>query len=179
MITKQECMVLLSDLPLYICSEIIEKVSLSGDVAVTNEKKKSNTILAKYKRRPFNERDITLNQFFNNIKNRNNKRNKNQKLIIPHYTSGKTAHIFPPTEDYARSMLMIYKPWWGDNHFANTCDYTKEFYEFISSNAPHSLKMGFFHAQKVHQDRFCLETVSKPANIKNDEIEEDDQDIFC
>ncbi len=48
-------MVLLSDLPLYICSEIIEKVSLSGDVAVTNEKKESNTILAKYKRRPFNE----------------------------------------------------------------------------------------------------------------------------
>ncbi len=73
---------------------------------------------------------------------------------------------------------MIYKPWWGDNHFANTCDYTKEFYEFISSNAPDSLKMGFFHAQKVHQDRFRSETVSKPTNIKNDEMNEDDQDIF-
>ncbi len=75
-------------------------------------------------------------------------------------------------------MLMIYKPWWGDNHFSNTCDYTKEFYEFISSNAPDSLKMGFFHAQKVHQDRFPSETVSKPANNKNDEMDEDDQDIF-
>ena len=39
MITKQECMVLLSDLPLYICSEIIEKVNLSDDVAVTKEKR--------------------------------------------------------------------------------------------------------------------------------------------
>ncbi len=37
MITKQECMVLLSDLPLCICSDIIQKVSLNGDVAVTQK----------------------------------------------------------------------------------------------------------------------------------------------
>ncbi len=37
MITKQECMVLLGDLPLYICFDVIQKVSLSGDVAFTEE----------------------------------------------------------------------------------------------------------------------------------------------
>ncbi len=73
MITKQECMVLLSDLPLYICSDIIQKVSLSGDVAVTQEKQASNTILSQYKRRPFIQRSLSLHEFFHQLKNDNNR----------------------------------------------------------------------------------------------------------
>ncbi len=73
---------------------------------------------------------------------------------------------------------MIHKPWWGENNFSKTSDYTKEFYEYISSDAPDSLKMGFFHAQKVHQDRFRTETVSKTTTIRDDDMNEDDQDIF-
>ncbi len=73
MITKQEFMVLLSDVPLYICSDIVQKVSLSGYVAVTKEKQKSNTILSQYKKQPFNKRLLSLHEFFHQLKNDNNR----------------------------------------------------------------------------------------------------------
>ncbi len=98
------------------------------------------------------------------------------KTYIIRYTDA--ARIFPPTKDYARIMLMIHKPWWGDNDFSKSCDYTKEFYEFISKDASDSLKMGFYHAKKVHEDRYHSETVIKVTTIKDDEMDKEYYDIF-
>ena len=38
--------------------------------------------------------------------------------------------------------------------------------------------MGLFYAQKVHQDRFWTETISKKTTIGDDDIDEEYQDIF-
>ena len=41
------------------------------------------------------------------------KNGKDGKLIIPHYVGGKRFPVFPPTKDYAQSVLLLYKPWVG------------------------------------------------------------------
>ncbi len=38
--------------------------------------------------------------------------------------------------------------------------------------------MGFYHVQKVHEDQFHSETVIKATKIRDDEMDDEDHDIF-
>ena len=77
----------LGKLPMVICSETIETVSLSGASRLQLEPNFSNnTFFAKYKNRVGNE-NLSLHQYFHYIKN-DTQRSSSQKEIVPHYVGG-------------------------------------------------------------------------------------------
>ncbi len=59
MITKQECMILLGCLDLVLCSESIDKVSISGNVNITKTKKTQHIIIKIQIKRFINEKFIS------------------------------------------------------------------------------------------------------------------------
>ena len=42
------------------------------------------------------------------------KQNKGKSIVIPHFVGGQTWATFPITDEYAKHVLMCYKPWEGD-----------------------------------------------------------------
>ena len=91
MITKQECMILLGCLDLVLCSESIDKVSISGNVNITKNKK-TNTLLSKYKSRDLSMKNLSLHEFFHRTKNGSQSRAKKLFLIMLVHTQ----HTFIP-----------------------------------------------------------------------------------
>jgi hypothetical protein len=127
MISKQENMVHLAGLDLHLCSEIIDTVSVSGGYRLSedNHVSKGNTLLKHYGSRKDN-----LDQSFDGDLVSSRKKSRWGKTIIPHYVGGKTFPVYPPTKEYARSVLLLYKPWIG-TFIEEGRDFVEEFNEFI------------------------------------------------
>ena len=109
LISKQEAMVQIAQLRLFHCSETIETHSLSGYRKLTVQNCVSNaTLLAKYARRPQNQENLSLNEFFYV-----NKRIPTDAPIhcIPHFVGASSKPKYPVDEDYARSILMVHRHW--------------------------------------------------------------------
>ena len=142
-IPKQECMVLLSGLPLVSCTEKIETVSISGYNKVS--KKDSNTIITRYRNRPTKMHHLSLHEYFFETH-----KNKPEKYI-PHYVGSSTTPKFPITESYARCMLILHKPWSGSSRQI-TGGKLEEFLEFLgSSKCPQSVKLACARAEERYK----------------------------
>lgn len=101
-ISKQECMVQLSNLDLSLCSEIIQTVSISGSYKLTDTTTEYGTsFFHKYKTRTGMEH-LSLDEYFHTCKN--NHGDGNRKTVIPHYVGGCSIPVFPATPQYARSV---------------------------------------------------------------------------
>ncbi len=177
MITKQECMVLLAQLPLVISTEMFEKVRLSGDVKITTMNKSSKTILQQYKNRKYENEKDSLHQFF--YKSMKTKAEKCKRDIIPHYVGANVKAIYPPTLNYARSMLFIHQHWRG-SQIGNSSNYIDLFNEFIKSpNCPKSLLLSYDRARMKHAQRFIhQEQIANETSIRDDEMLQEDYDLL-
>lgn len=110
MVSKQEATVQLGNLKLWICSDTIERVSLSNGYKLTNSKSSNNasSIISRYARRmktcpgPLQEtyKKMSLDDYFHLLKN--TKSSKSANFIIPHYVGAKCAPTYPVTPEYAR-----------------------------------------------------------------------------
>ena len=82
-ITKQEAMCQVGKLPLVICSESIDTISLSGVVRVKEtESYNCKTLISRYSTRTMHL-DKSLHEYFHITKNHNPK-----KEFVPHYVGG-------------------------------------------------------------------------------------------
>jgi GTPase SAR1 family protein len=145
MISKQENMVHLAGLDLHLCSETIETVSISGSYRLCEDShvSKANSVLKRYGSRKDNF-DISFDDYYNLSRNQN----KNKKMIIPHYVGGKSLPMYPPTKDYARSVLLLYKPWIG-MFIEEGRNFLKEFNDFItSSSCPTKVQVSYRRIQQ-------------------------------
>ena len=115
LVSKQEAMVLLAELPLTDCTEGIETVSINNSKKLTkkDQKKPDNRIVSKYGRRPATMEDWSLYDFFVWDKNVNPQRpmSRNNKFIIPNFIGLSGAPRYPVTESYARHTLIVHRPW--------------------------------------------------------------------
>ena len=137
-------MVLLSGLPLVSCSEKIVTVSISGYNKVS--KKSSTTIVSKYRNRPMEMRHLSLHEYFHELH-----KDKTPKHI-PHYVGSSTTPRFPFTEAFARSMLIIHKPWTGSTNCSGMSK-VEELQEFLATeNCPKSLKLACARAEERHKN---------------------------
>jgi len=111
-ISKQECMCHLAKLDLVLCSESIETVSISGEYRLCTPGESKSSFLAKYAKRDTAKwNDMSLHQYFHHIKNWSAPRLSNsQKCIIPHYVGARSVPRYPPTEGYAKSVLILHVP---------------------------------------------------------------------
>ena len=104
-------MVQIGQLDLYNCSETIETHSLSGyrrleETGSTNFA--GTTLLAKYANRGISHKNLSLYEFFFATKA---KPDIARKKYIPHFVGASSTPVYPITESYALSMLILHRPW--------------------------------------------------------------------
>lgn len=131
-ISKQEAMVLLADLDLVYCTEIIQSVSISNSkqVSVTDENKSSKkTFLQEYRDRDVSHENLSFHRYFHLTKNHSDVRG-NRKYIVPHFVGSNGTPRYPVTDDYARHTLIVYRPW---RTYPKDLNWKEEFEEFIHS----------------------------------------------
>ena len=139
---KQECMVHLVGLPLFLCSECVDRVSISRSYKLGSGDyvSKANCYLRRYATRTYSL-DLGFNAYYHSTQNMNSR--VGVKLIIPHYLGGKSVPVYPPTDEYARSVLFLYKPWHGSFQETDR-SYLLEFKKFIiSEECPLKVKIAY------------------------------------
>jgi hypothetical protein len=122
-ISKQEAMCLLAQLPLVLCSERIEPVSLSHSSRICNqiEAKKEKTLedtswVTKNEWRTGNS-TLCFHHYVTGKMNR--KKIRTSKESLPHYTGSMQFCSFPTLETYCYQVLLAYKPWSKSNPLSN------------------------------------------------------------
>jgi hypothetical protein len=160
----------LAKLDLFLCSESIETVSISGEYRLCTSGEAKSSFLTKYaKRDPTKYNEMSLDQYFHYIKNSSSSRlHSSHKCIIPHYVGAKSVPTFPITEGYARSVLIMHVPW--TNTFDEQTEprnYIKEFEIFLKSPlCPISIQVGYKRAKaRYEQKTQFVEPTGRKDNI--------------
>ena len=75
------------------------------------------------------------------------------RKIVPHFTGTNNKPVFPATETYARTMLLLHKPW--KNNFETTGrNFIQEFLKYIKSEScPSELKIQYSRAEQAYKER--------------------------
>ena len=171
-ISKQECMVELSNLPLVISSEDIENVNISGAMRITTTNKciREKTLISKYQKLDNTIEHISLCEFFH--KEQANK--NNTRTIIPHFVGMSSSPTYPVTIAYARATLIIHMPWrepifhmMSDTECINTFEY------FMNSDTmPRSVKLAYNKERcRYYENTTYLEPIQKLECYDNNEHE--------
>ena len=95
-------------------------------------------------------KEMSLHQYFHHIKNPDtSKLHSNRKCIIPHYVGARSVPTYPPTEGYAKSVLILHVPWRNTFNEQDTSrNYVKEFESFLKSGlCPMSVQVGYESCQ--------------------------------
>ena len=127
LIPKTEATVLLTNLDLSTCSEYIETISISNSRKLTlNTLPTPTNFLQRYKHRPTNYEQLSLHAYYQHYR----KTIKNDKPSIPHYVGVAGTPVYPVSEEYARHVLIVYKPW---RTYPTGTNWKEEFESFIRS----------------------------------------------
>ena len=107
-VSKQECMVLLTEITLVQCSENINTINISNSKMLKQTINKSDnmSVISIVEK---NENDHSFAQFLHENLLTTDKDGK--ETVIPHYVGLNCRPTYPITIDYARSTLIINKPW--------------------------------------------------------------------
>jgi len=181
LISKQEAMVLLADLPLTTCSDTIESVSISNSFQISSISSEvtNKTFLKQYKTRPSKYHNMSLIEYFDFIKNKSKKPAKNKRRhIIPHFVGINGSPKFPVTQNYAKHTLIVYKPWHSD--YPDGMDWIPEFNNFINSpDCPHSARLPYDRIMQRYYDKMMFyEPVSKDVDHSGNPVSATDAELL-
>ena len=152
-VSKQECMVHLNQMPLYQCSEIIQTVSISGAYRIDPRNSKGQSFYDQYSKRTVEHYGKSMDEYFHFKKN-----NNNNKTVIPHFVGGKNTPCYPPTESYAKSTMITYFPWHGKFEIEGR-NFIEEFNKIIlHPTCPKKVKIPF--------ERIKHRVISKTVHIE-------------
>ena len=88
--------------------------------------------------------ELSLDDYYFWWKSETKTQQKNSVDVIPHYVGGSCVPVYPPTQAYARSILLIYKPWSGKFDDEKERDFLVEFNQFmLSDSCPLKVKVPF------------------------------------
>jgi hypothetical protein len=174
LISKQEAMVQLAGLDLFLCSEMITNVSLSGYYKIATAGEGKTTFLAKYANRDLSRREVlqqSLHTYFLDTQGWHEKQNKHS---IPHFTGASCTPVYPPTAEYARAVLLTHRPWHTKFEVENR-DFLHEFWTFIQSPiCPSVVKVPFFQVYMRHlRKKSYVEPTSNAEGISYEEFAQD------
>jgi hypothetical protein len=178
-ISKQECMVMLVDLDLVLCSETIENVSISNAMSVRafeegNTALKKGNFRKEYRQRK-GEHNLSLHQYY--MKYRSGRVNGKEK--IPHYVGVYGQPSYPVNEAYAKKILTIHKPWRNKNEQRDR-DWVQEFNDFIySSQCPDSVRIAYNRTRlRYLQNMTGYEPTAEEKRSSCDIIAHEDEEII-
>ena len=186
-ISKAEASCYMLNLPLYECTETFEAVSLSSYKKVLkshrsqprNNNNSKQSHIARYSTRSETHMHLSLHDF---VEKEVNKKNKNGNIVIPYATGFGGYPTFPISSSYAKSALLMHKPWSKDNH-PSYMNGTREemitaFHQFIESNeCPITLAMSFEIARENHNRRLREKECANDEDINPYAPDENTTDI--
>ena len=149
-ISKQEAMVLLAELPLTASTEAVEMITInnSAKLGTSGEKKKDNRFVSQYTEHPVEPEPLSPYDYFLYQKNNGKEGQKGQKYIIPNFVGFGGTPRFPVTEAYARHTIIVYTPW---REYTTNRDWLAEFKIFINSGkCPASYQMAYDRVMLRH-----------------------------
>jgi hypothetical protein len=156
-------MCLLGQLPLILCSERIEPVSLSPSIRISNKKEATTDIKVEDTSWVMEQRTGNSTVCFHHYVTgeMNHKKAKTSKVILPHYTGSIQFFSFPISESYCYQVLLAYKPWSNLNPLSNKHDgtYRDQFLEVTSSTiCPQTILLAYERAirRKLQEDKWIL-----------------------
>lgn len=184
--SKQEAVCLLGKLPLLICSESIETISLSSVSRVSSGYDTTyKTLIAKYNNRK-DHHDKSLHQFFHLTKNANKPTN-NKRELVPHYVGGGGQPTYPISKSFARVEMLKHIPWSEHKPLPELNDLTTIplFEKFLkSSHCPLSVSISVERAKhKVEMRRKGIKEPTSDEPLEQmhnaDNMDEDTEHLLC
>jgi len=176
LISKQEAVVLLAGLELVSCSETIESVSISNSKVIRDSSGAgtTKTFVERYAKRPSEFEDASMLDYFRIIKK---KYYDHQKTIIPHFVGISGRPCYPVSDDYAKHVLVVYRPW---RTYPTRCDWQLEFDNFIRSpQCPKSAQMTYQRVLRRYIDGTThLEQSSGRVDHSGNDISPEDQELL-
>ena len=180
-ISKQECVLEIARLPLTFCSEEFVEVRANGYYRIVSEANKKDTlntsgknILTKYATRDKEDENMSLSNFFYNRTNSENK--------ILHITGLNGTPTYPITSGYAKTSLILYKPWKGksDLSIKSDKDAIESFKSFLKHNTcPRTVKRRYQAAKQLYNNGSPrCEPTTKDAGDYEDTNFENDNDEY-
>jgi len=172
LISKQEACVLLANLKLTSCSEMICHVSIARNKRISKDmegNKSVSSYVAKYTKRPEKYHSLSMMQYFPV-----HRREQGLPEAIPHFTGVSGTPTFPVTEGYARHTLLVHKPW---TEYPEGVKWTKEFDRFINSpECPKNARLAYDRVVQRHYDgtKFVDPIASQCHHSEEIEDEEDE-----
>lgn len=163
LISRQEALVLLGNLDLYLCSEIIKTVSLlpSKRITTSDNPSESKAFLKQYETRPLHMEHMTLYEYF---RFKHADRGTHLKAIVPHFVGICGYPTYPVTESYAKQTLLVHRPW--RTYPKQTTNWIAEFNTFINlPDAPPAATMPYLRALERHitGTKFVETVAAKPT----------------
>jgi hypothetical protein len=176
LISKQECSVLLADLPLVSCSELIENISITNNKKLKTDDTNDVTIklMEQYQKRDMATLGhMSLHKFFFYQRKKENKRE-----AVPHYVGVSGFPCFPVSESYARHTLIVYKPW--VEYPKGGGRYIEEFNDFINSRyCPQSCCMTYDRVLQRFLDKTTfVDFKNKEVDHSGNPITEEDEELI-
>ena len=105
-ISKQEACVLLVELKLTSCSEMIDTISINNNKRITLKTNNTdNSYMARYAKRT-SHHHCTMYEY-----HKHDRLMRKLPFAIPHFTGFSSTPTFPITERFAKHMLIVHKPW--------------------------------------------------------------------
>lgn len=173
LISKQEAMVLLAELPLTACTESIETVSISRSNRLRKSEDKSTdkTFVTRYMKRPQEFDKTNMADYYHYYKN--TKKN-DKKYYIPNFVGVNGTPRFPVTESYARHTLIVYRPW---RDYPTLETWKREFNTFINSkDCPIAAKLPYERVLRRSIDKMLhYEPKAADGNHTDNVISENDR----
>lgn len=158
-VPKQECMVELAELPLVMCSELTETISLSGTYKLTGS---HASYLSGYRKLAPYHSNLSLHDYVCNQLRKKRDKQRLAKSVIPHYIGASGQPKYPPTVPYAMATLIVYKPWRSDSPPKRTDEeMLSEFMDFIeSAECPCNVTMEYARVKERYLSKRPLEAVA-------------------
>jgi len=181
LISKQESMVLLGDLPLTECTEALISVSVNNSKALRRAEETStdSSFVTEYAKRPKIYENMSMYSYFINRRNTPEARRKrtNHKFIIPNFCGISGTPVFPVTDNYARHTIIVYKPW---RTYPTNLNWKTEFELFINNpHCPESARMSYDRVMQRYYDKMThYEPKSSSVDHSGNPVTQEDYDLM-
>lgn len=171
-IPKQEVSAELGEMPLVLSSEVTETINLSGSYRLSSDTHAD--LVNRYRRIAKNNPNLSLHDYVNTELNKEDRKIRKKygknATIIPHYVGANGQPKYPPTMEYARSVLIVHKPW-GDNkprRRNGPTEWIEEFEEFVQlDECPEFVKLEYARVKERARSK-------RPEAVASEECYDDE-----
>ena len=152
-ISKPECVVLLMELALVLCSDKFTQINLSGYARISKSGVSCNNWLKQYEKRPKALDSLTFHQYFHFKKDQYKGMDK-PEWDIPIYTGMHTKAVFPVTMKYTQFVFKVHKAWRDRREYEMPAFGWKDRYNaYINSSVcPAAAKFAYLQAVERHNN---------------------------